>query len=69
MIFCKTCNKKGESYYTQEQYKKTGEKAIYSYYLIKGVILPKFIAYIFEDNNEDFIPGVKTITMIGPNIK
>ena len=55
--FEKKCN-------TQKQYKKTGEEAIYSYCLIKDVILRKFIGYIFEDNNEGFISGCKIIQMI-----
>ena len=69
MIFCKKCNIKVESYYTQEQYMKTGEEAIYSYCLIKDVMLPKFIAFIFEDNNQNFIPGDKTIGLVEPIIK
>ena len=35
--FCTTCNKKGESYYTQDIYLKTGEEAIYCQYLINDI--------------------------------
>ena len=29
-------------YYTEEQFLKTGEDAIYAYHMIKEVIMPKF---------------------------
>lgn len=63
-----TCNKKGESYYTQELYMETREEAIYSHYLIKDIILPKFIVFIFEDNNGGFIDGKITLPLILPEI-
>ena len=66
--FCTTYNKKGESYYTKELYMKTGEEAIYCQYLIKDIILPKFIAFIFEDINGGIIDGDITLPLIWPEI-
>ena len=63
-ICCKICNKKGELYYTQEQYLKKEEEAIYSQLIIKDLILPKFLAFIFEDNNGVYIPGNLTKNLI-----
>ena len=48
--FCTICNKKGESYYTQELYMETREEAIYSHYLIKDNNLILSRLRIKEDN-------------------
>ena len=62
--FCKNHNIKPESYYTEEQFKLTGEDAVYSQHIIKNVYLPKFLAFIFEGNNEEIIEGEKTKNLV-----
>ena len=47
---------------------KTGEEAIYCQYLIKDIILPKFIGFIFEDNNRGIINGDIILPLILPEI-
>ena len=68
LIFWKTCNPKGESYYIQGKFKETGEEAVYSQYYIKDVILAKFICFIFGDNNQGYISGINKIPLIHPEI-
>ena len=66
--FCNICNKKPATYYTQKQYLKSGELAQYMFHIISDVILPKFLVFIFEDDNEGHISGVKTKSLIIPEI-
>ena len=65
--FSTTFNKKGDSYYIQELYSKIGEEAIYYQFLIKDIILPKFIDFIFEDNNIGIIDDI-ILLLIFPEI-
>ena len=48
---------------------KTGEDAIYAHHMIKDVMMPKFLVFIFEgtmNNDECYISGYKTISLIEP---
>ena len=45
-----------------------GEEAIYCQYLIKDIILPKFIAFILEENNGRFMEGNIILPLIFPEI-
>ncbi len=48
LIFFKKCNIYPYEYYTEEQFLKNGEDAIYAYHMIKDVMMPKFLVFIFE---------------------
>ena len=39
---------------------KTGEQGQYMFHIISEAILQKFLVFIFEDDNEHHISGVKT---------
>jgi len=69
LIFCKKCNIHLYDYYTEEKFLKAGEDAIYAHHMIKDVIMPKFLAFLFEgnmNNDGDFIDGCKTVSLIEP---
>ena len=69
LIFCKKCNTHPYDYYKEEQFLKTREDAIYAHHMIKDVIMPKFLAFLFEGKmNKDgfYIDGYKTLPLIEP---
>lgn len=66
--FCNQCNKKPASFYSQEEYMKTGEQAQYMFHIISEAILTKFLVFIFEGDNEHNISGVKTKRLIIPEL-
>ena len=70
LIFCKKCNKHPCGCYTEEQFLKAGNDAkIYAHHMIKDVIMPKYLAFLFEDKmNIDgcYIDGYKTVSLIEP---
>jgi len=67
LIFCKKCNIYPYDYYTEEKFLKTGEEAIYAHHMKEDVIIPKFLAFLFEGNinkDGDFIEEYKIVSLI-----